>query len=115
VFDDPSAGGVASCLRPLPRLAYSDSVSSSPYLSEMKKSACQPVCARSLSSATGSGGRFRQRWSASSIRQQIAPIKARASLGSLADVVAQCPRRRSAIAPGGGHAGAARRAAMDLA
>ena len=52
----------------------------SPYLSEMKKSACRPACAPSPSSATNQGDRFRRPWSTLSYSPIIAPIIVRASL-----------------------------------
>ena len=82
----------------------------------MKKSACRLACARLLSSATGRGGRFRRRWSALSCSPTIAPIRARASLEALAEAWSLDIRVvEAALPPGAAHAGAARRAAMDLA
>ena len=43
----------------------------------MRKSACRPACAPSLSSATDQGGRFRQRWSGLCYWPTIAPTAAR--------------------------------------
>ena len=115
MFDASSRRPVSPCRRQgLSR--PSDQALLSPYPSKMKKSACRPACAPLRSSATARGSRFRQRWSALSYSPTIAPIRARASLESLGGACRSTVRVVEArLPPAAAHAGAARRAAMDLA
>ena len=115
---DPFGVGVAPFPLPSsgPGLGAFGPASLSPYPSEMKKSACRPACALLPSSATDWGGRFRRRWSALSYSPTIAPIRVRASLESSARGLSLDVRVVEArLPPATAHAGAARRAAMDIA
>ena len=117
MFDDPSGAGTTLFSAPLSGLVPPiDQVSLSPYPSRMKKRACRPVCALSPGNAPAPGSRFR-----------LALIRVVVFANNCSDRSASLARKLGAglsldvrvvearLPPATAHAGAARRAAMDLA